>query len=150
MLFLAKFFCWLLPHSIFGNILIDLHVDVQTSELIWPNESKSTLNRYSSRKWSLVTLLSLEGNWFVFQHYASRAAHQPVCELLLDRGACANSQTHGGATALHRAAYCGHINIIKLLLKHGADPGLTDDDGSTPLHKVKHYRCLWWGIIILV
>lgn len=68
-------------------------------------------------------------------HYASRAAHQPVCELLLDHGACANSQTHGGATALHRAAYCGHINIVQLLLKHGADPGLTDDDGSTSLHK---------------
>ncbi|KAI5622063.1 ankyrin repeat domain-containing protein 39, partial [Silurus asotus] len=68
-------------------------------------------------------------------HYASRAAHQQVCELLLDYGACANSQTHGGATALHRAAYCGHISIIKLLLEHKADPRLTDDDGSTPLHK---------------
>ncbi|KAI5094746.1 ankyrin repeat domain-containing protein 39 [Silurus meridionalis] len=69
------------------------------------------------------------------EHYASRAAHQQVCELLLDYGACANSQTHGGATALHRAAYCGHISIIKLLLEHRADPRLTDDDGSTPLHK---------------
>ncbi|MCI4381206.1 hypothetical protein PGIGA_G00248970 [Pangasianodon gigas] len=68
-------------------------------------------------------------------HYASRAAHLPVCELLLDHRACANSQTHGGATALHRAAYCGHVSIAKLLLKHRADPGLTDDDGSTPLHK---------------
>ncbi|XP_053359385.1 ankyrin repeat domain-containing protein 39 isoform X2 [Clarias gariepinus] len=68
-------------------------------------------------------------------HYASRAAHQSVCELLLDHGACANSQTHGGATALHRAAYCGHINVVKLLLNRGANPGLTDDDGSTPLHK---------------
>ncbi|TSO88114.1 Ankyrin repeat domain-containing protein 39 [Bagarius yarrelli] len=68
-------------------------------------------------------------------HYASRAAHQSVCELLLNHGACANSQTHGGATALHRAAYRGHIDIVKLLLKHGADPSLTDDDGSTALHK---------------
>lgn len=71
-----------------------------------------------------------------FQHYASRAGHHAVCELLLNHGACTNSQTHGGTTALHRAAYCGHINIIKLLLKHEADPSLTDDDGTTPLHKV--------------
>lgn len=144
MLFLAKIFCWLLPHSVFGNILFDLHVDGQTGfylvsyfisawwllELIWPRE----LVRF---------LLIIVTRWFVLQHYASRAAHQPVCELLLDHGACANSQTHGGATALHRAAYCGHINIVQLLLKHGADPGLTDDDGSTSLHKVKHDQCLW-------
>ncbi|XP_049342091.1 ankyrin repeat domain-containing protein 39 [Astyanax mexicanus] len=68
-------------------------------------------------------------------HYASRAGHQSVCELLLDQGACANSQTRGGATALHRAAYCGHLAIIQLLLTHRADPSLTDDDGSTSLHK---------------
>lgn len=71
-----------------------------------------------------------------------------MCELLLHYGACANSQTHGGATALHRAAYCGHTSITKLLLKHGADPGLTDDDGSTPLHKVK--TSMGWGLSILV
>ncbi|XP_062854713.1 ankyrin repeat domain-containing protein 39 [Trichomycterus rosablanca] len=68
-------------------------------------------------------------------HFASRAGHQAVCELLLDQGACTNFQTNGGTTALHRAAYCGHIGIIKLLLKHEGDPSLTDDDGSTPLHK---------------
>lgn len=85
----------------------------------------------------------------MLQHYASRAAHQSVCELLLDHDACPNCQTHGGATALHRAAYCGHISIVKLLLKHQADPGLTDDDGSTPLHKVKHYRWVW-GLTMLV
>uniref|UniRef100_A0A3B1JQU7 Ankyrin repeat domain 39 n=1 Tax=Astyanax mexicanus TaxID=7994 RepID=A0A3B1JQU7_ASTMX len=65
----------------------------------------------------------------------SRAGHQSVCELLLDQGARANSQTRGGATALHRAAYCGHLAIIQLLLTHRADPSLTDDDGSTSLHK---------------
>ncbi|KAK1787079.1 hypothetical protein P4O66_017452 [Electrophorus voltai] len=69
------------------------------------------------------------------RHYASRAGHLPVCELLLAHGACTNSRTHGGATPLHRAAYCGRLAVARLLLDHGADPSLADDDGSTPLHK---------------
>ncbi|XP_051510231.1 ankyrin repeat domain-containing protein 39-like isoform X1 [Myxocyprinus asiaticus] len=68
-------------------------------------------------------------------HYAGRAGHLSVCELLLDYGACANVQTRGGATPLHRAAYCGHHSVVKLLLHYSADPCLTDDYGATPLHK---------------
>ncbi|XP_060738383.1 ankyrin repeat domain-containing protein 39 isoform X3 [Tachysurus vachellii] len=82
-------------------------------------------------------------------HYASRAAHQSVCELLLDHGACANSQTRGGATALHRATYCGHMSIVKLLLNHRADPCLTDDDGSTPLHKAAEQGHLEMCVLLL-
>ncbi|XP_056102869.1 ankyrin repeat domain-containing protein 39 [Rhinichthys klamathensis goyatoka] len=73
-------------------------------------------------------------------HYASRAGHLSVCELLLDSGACVNAQTRGGATPLHRASYCGHHSVLKLLLDRGADPCLTDDDGSTPLHKAAERR----------
>ncbi|MGH0149348.1 UNVERIFIED_CONTAM: hypothetical protein FKN15_015114 [Acipenser sinensis] len=70
-------------------------------------------------------------------HYASRAGCLAVCELLLEHGACANSQTRGGATPLHRAAYRGHLGVVRLLLSQGAEPGTCDDDGSTPLHKVR-------------
>uniref|UniRef100_A0A8C8J4G5 Uncharacterized protein n=1 Tax=Oncorhynchus tshawytscha TaxID=74940 RepID=A0A8C8J4G5_ONCTS len=41
-------------------------------------------------------------------HYASRSRHESVCKFLLWGGACANPQTPGGATPLHRSAYCGH------------------------------------------
>ncbi|KAL2091905.1 hypothetical protein ACEWY4_011703 [Coilia grayii] len=68
-------------------------------------------------------------------HYASRAGHESVCELLLSHGACANPQTRGGATPLHRAAYCGHEAVVRLLLKARANPQACDDDGATPLHK---------------
>ncbi|XP_033933251.1 ankyrin repeat domain-containing protein 39-like isoform X3 [Pseudochaenichthys georgianus] len=43
--------------------------------------------------------------------------------------------TPGGATPLHRSAYCGHLDVVRLLLQHRADPMLCDDDGSSPLHK---------------
>lgn len=60
-----------------------------------------------------------------------------VCELLLAQGACASPQTRGGATPLHRAAYCGHRAVVKLLLNFHADPQRCDDDGATPLHKAR-------------
>nr|XP_055023533.1 ankyrin repeat domain-containing protein 39 isoform X1 [Misgurnus anguillicaudatus] len=75
-------------------------------------------------------------------HYAGRAGHLSVCELLLDYGACFNIQTRGGATPLHRSAYCGHLKVVNLLLDRGADPHLTDDDGATPLHKAAEQKHL--------
>ncbi|XP_067396355.1 ankyrin repeat domain-containing protein 39 [Emydura macquarii macquarii] len=68
-------------------------------------------------------------------HYASRNGHAAVCQVLLQRGARCNAQTHGGATPLHRASYCGHLAVARLLLAHGADPAIVDDDGMTSLHK---------------
>ena len=47
----------------------------------------------------------------------------------------------GGATGLHRAAYCGHSDVVRLLLSVGADGGVADSDGMTPLHKVS--GCLY-------
>ncbi|XP_029999559.1 ankyrin repeat domain-containing protein 39 isoform X2 [Sphaeramia orbicularis] len=43
--------------------------------------------------------------------------------------------TPGGATPLHRSAYCGHLDVVELLLQHRADPMICDDDGASPLHK---------------
>lgn len=77
---------------------------------------------------------------FVCQHYASRSGHLAVCEFLLEKGACASPQTQGGATPLHRSAYCGHLDVVRLLLHHRADPMLCDDDGASPLHKVQSYQ----------
>lgn len=75
----------------------------------------------------------------VSQHYGSRSGHLDVCAYLLENGACASPQTPGGATPLHRAAYCGHLDVVGLLLRHRADPSLCDDDGASPLHKVQIY-----------
>ena len=71
------------------------------------------------------------------QHYASRSGHVGVCQLLLSSGASANSQTPGGVTPLHRAAYCGREGVVKVLLERGADVRLVDSDGKTALHKVR-------------
>ncbi|KAM9742969.1 ankyrin repeat domain-containing protein 39 isoform 2-T2 [Menidia menidia] len=43
--------------------------------------------------------------------------------------------TPGGATPLHRAAFCGRADVVRLLLQHRADPMLCDDDGASSLHK---------------
>lgn len=60
-----------------------------------------------------------------------------MCQFLLESGAKCDAQTHGGATALHRASYCGHTDIARLLLSHGSNPRLVDADGMTSLHKVR-------------
>uniref|UniRef100_A0A673YHK7 Ankyrin repeat domain 39 n=1 Tax=Salmo trutta TaxID=8032 RepID=A0A673YHK7_SALTR len=54
-------------------------------------------------------------------HYASHSRHESVRKFLLWGGTCANPHVPGGATPLHRSAYCGHP--------------LCDYDGSSPLHK---------------
>ncbi|KAK2501350.1 hypothetical protein MC885_012005, partial [Smutsia gigantea] len=58
------------------------------------------------------------------EHYASRNGHYAICQFLLESGAKCDAQTHGGATALHRASYCGHTEIAQLLLSHGSNPRL--------------------------
>lgn len=46
------------------------------------------------------------------------------------------SHSAGGATGLHRAAYCGHEDVVRVLVRGGAEGGRVDSDGRTPLHKV--------------
>ena len=72
----------------------------------------------------------------MFQHYASRSGHLKVCQLLISSGASTNSQTPGGVSPLHRAAYCGRTSVVNLLIERDADVTLMDSDGHTPLHKV--------------
>jgi hypothetical protein len=69
------------------------------------------------------------------QHYACRNGHVEVCQNLISSGADLNAQTPGGATGLHRAAYCGQHQVVQLLVENGANGRITDNDGKTPLHK---------------
>ncbi|XP_071568899.1 uncharacterized protein [Temnothorax nylanderi] len=69
-------------------------------------------------------------------HYATRAGHVRVCEILLEHGAKVNARTRSmRATPLHRAACAGHVEVVDLLLRQGATPDLTDADGRTALHR---------------
>lgn len=89
-------------------------------------------------------------------HYAARAGHIKVCQLLINFGASLDAQTRAGlATPLHRAAtagtkiifdvilyeclirfvFAGRIDVIKLLLASGANVLLKDGDGQTVLHR---------------
>ena len=56
-----------------------------------------------------------------------------------------NSQTPGGVTPLHRAAYCGHEGVVKELIKNHADVRIVDSDGRTALHKVVRLK---WSLQI--
>ncbi|XP_032373257.1 ankyrin repeat domain-containing protein 39 isoform X2 [Etheostoma spectabile] len=64
-----------------------------------------------------------------------RSLVQKGTDLNLRDSAGYTALTPGGATPLHRSAYCGHLEVVRLLLHHRADPMLFDDDGASPLHK---------------
>ena len=70
-------------------------------------------------------------------HVAAYRGHQQVAQLLLDRGADANAQTHleyGYSGPLHGAAGGGDVELARLLIKHGAVVDLGDRWGCAPLH----------------
>ena len=82
---------------------------------------------------------SRDGYGYTALHYASRAGHVDMCELLLREGASVNLQTNSsGSTPLHRAAYTGHLPVVKLLLQYNADPHARDADNKTPLDKANN------------
>ncbi|MCJ2520835.1 MAG: ankyrin repeat domain-containing protein [Candidatus Thermoplasmatota archaeon] len=55
-----------------------------------------------------------------------------VAEFLLIEGTRVNTQSSGGYTPLHKAAFNGNQEIVRLLAK-GSEVGLKSDDGKTPL-----------------
>ena len=58
-----------------------------------------------------------------------------VAQLLLERGADANTRRDDHQTPLHAASYFGKVEIVRLLLDHGADLE-ANAEGEKPLHKV--------------
>lgn len=69
-------------------------------------------------------------------HYAARAGHLDICNLLISAGAEVNVVTKaGGSTPLHRAAMAGNPKVIQLLIEAGANIKMQDADGRTALHR---------------
>lgn len=81
---------------------------------------------------------SEDKNGYTALHYASRAGHYGVCQILLKAGASVNAVTRAGkSTPLHRAALAGKDQIVDLLLKSNANPKQLDCDGRTALHRAR-------------
>lgn len=56
-----------------------------------------------------------------------------LLELMLQRGADVNAQTHAGITPLFICAQYGQPELAEVLIQYGADPNLAPDTGCTPL-----------------
>lgn len=70
-------------------------------------------------------------------HYAARAGHIEVVDVLLDGGADIDQVSGDGASALVIALLNGHFDLAMVLIEHGADPNLlTHDDGVSALFAV--------------
>ncbi|GMR42810.1 hypothetical protein PMAYCL1PPCAC_13005 [Pristionchus mayeri] len=74
---------------------------------------------------------------FSLLHWAAKAGHTIIVEMLLGRGARVNATNMGDDTALHLAASHGHRMIVVKLLMRKADVHATNEHGMTPLH----YAC---------
>ncbi|MGH9583762.1 MAG: ankyrin repeat domain-containing protein [Bryobacteraceae bacterium] len=66
-------------------------------------------------------------------HAAAAAGRIEAMRLLLENGADASTQQHGGWTALHTAAQTGNREMAELLLAHGAHVHAQADNNQTPL-----------------
>ena len=79
-----------------------------------------------------------DGSWTPL-HWAVFDENAGMAELLLGRGASANTRAWEGVdelcaeAPLHIAARFGNLDLAGLLLRHGASLELTDDEGATPL-----------------
>lgn len=75
-------------------------------------------------------------------HQAVHLGSLQLVELLLSRGADANSQAEDGATPLHIAARQPKLykRLIRVLIDAGADVNAVTFDGRTPLHEVASQR----------
>ncbi|GAX77607.1 hypothetical protein CEUSTIGMA_g5051.t1 [Chlamydomonas eustigma] len=70
-------------------------------------------------------------------HLACLYGHLPCADLLIKKGASANTiNQEDGSSALHDAAAGGYLDICRLLLEHSSEDMIhkADMDGDTPLH----------------
>ena len=74
-----------------------------------------------------------------------KTSQEKCVQLLIDRGACVDSQLYCGTTALHQASAEGFKDIVKILLKAGAMVDITEEYNITPLFTAAQYgqaQCL--------
>ena len=66
-------------------------------------------------------------------HFAVMKGRMPIIDLLLSRGANANSRTRNGTTPLHTAVLYSRTEVAELLLDNGAEIDAASTSGATPL-----------------
>ena len=77
-------------------------------------------------------------NNFAPLHSAAMHGHTAACELLLDAGADANTQTDPqGYAPLHSASFGGHVDTVRLLIARGGDPSLRNYRDEQPIDTAK-------------
>ena len=59
---------------------------------------------------------------------AATDGHVAVCEVLLQKGANADTASKDGVTALHWATIMNHYNVCQLLISNGASVDLVDSN----------------------
>jgi len=78
-----------------------------------------------------------DDHWFTPLHWAARAGHLAVVELLISRGARVSAKNRGDDTPLHNAAQCGHAEVTCCLVKSKSQINAQNEHGNAPLH----YAC---------
>jgi len=73
-------------------------------------------------------------------HVATIHGHQPIVQLLLDRGADINAEDRDCRTPLHLVADQGRDDIASLLLQRGAKVDVRDVSKLTPLHLASQFK----------
>lgn len=73
-------------------------------------------------------------------HAAAKIGNIDILQVLLEHGACINTQAEDGFSAIHFAAYSGHHDALRfLLLWNHANPEVTQVNGNLALHTAASY-----------
>ena len=73
-------------------------------------------------------------------HYASRAGHVEIVELLLSNGANVDAMSKSSATPLHFACAAGRVDVVRILLRFGADTKLKDKSDRDAIDVAQQYK----------